>query len=822
MPETLQTIEARAFSKCSNLKSVIAPGVTEINNSAFYLCSDLDNVYFPKLEKIKVMSFSHTGQLDGFPFEKLKQIPRSAFSHSQILKINLENAVSIESYAFGDCRQLIEAHLPKIDGERIDSGVFESCCMLETITINPECTDLAESFLRDCSFTKIDFFPNIESIGTKALAENDNLSYVSFPNVTSVADAVFQDDYNLIKVEIPKASDFGGYTFSGCESLTEIELSEDIEAFESLEFSGCTSLKNLKLYGDFTTYPDTFKDSSIERLEMNRITKLNSLPETKNCVIAMPSTFTQCSENTSGRNYVIYGTKGTYAEEWANENGHQFIEVSQKTAILNDLPMLYENAEDTLTADVIGFNKTYQWYGNSVADNTSGEKIENATDKEFKPSDYGAYKYYYCVITSTDMGCEPITIRTGITANRSSAADYTEYNKAVDKANSLDRSLYVDLTALDTALSVDVSGKNITEQSIVDEQTQAILAAIDNLVYKSADYTEYNKAVDKANSLDRSLYVDLTALDTALSVDVSGKNITEQSIVDEQTQAILAAIGSLVYKSADYTEYNKAVDKANSLDRSLYVDLTALDAALSVDVSKKNITEQSVVDEQTQAILAAIGSLVYKSADYTEYNKAVDKANSLDRSLYVDLTALDAALSVDVSKKNITEQSVVDEQTQAILAAINNLEYKPADYSKVDEAIKNIPSDLSGYTDDSVTALNELLKKAEEYKNADITKQSQVNELAAQIGSAVQALELKPVSSNEPDDNPTVPSTNPTEPTNDSINENTDIIKDDDAKSPDTGSDYYYSECSIALLVSFFILVAFKMKKLNEQKSDDL
>lgn len=150
--------------------------------------------------------------------------------------------------------------------------------------------------------------------------------------------------------------------------------------------------------------------------------------------------------------------------------------------------------------------------------------------------------------------------------------------------------------------------------------------ALKNLVLKPADYSAYNAAVEKANALDRSLYADTTELDEALAVDISGLNILDQDIVDNQTRAIEDALKNLVLKSADYTEYNKAVEQANALDRSLYEDLTALDEALAVDVSGKNITEQAEVDSQTQAILAAIENLVFKPADYTEYNKAVEQA----------------------------------------------------------------------------------------------------------------------------------------------------------------------------------------------------
>jgi hypothetical protein len=216
--------------------------------------------------------------------------------------------------------------------------------------------------------------------------------------------------------------------------------------------------------------------------------------------------------------------------------------------VLTQLPEKYTDADSVLTADVIGFNRTYQWYANDTNDNTTGTPIPNATGKEFNPADYPA-KYYYCVVTSTDVGYDPIEIRTNVTENTTyQSADYTEYNKAVEQANAIDRSLYTDLTELDEALSADISGLSNSQQNIVDEQTEKIKAALDNLVLKPADYTEYNKAVEQAKSLNRDDYVDFSKVDEALAVDMSNKNITEQAEVDAQTQAITDAINGLELK----------------------------------------------------------------------------------------------------------------------------------------------------------------------------------------------------------------------------------------------------------------------------------
>lgn len=72
----------------------------------------------------------------------------------------------------------------------------------------------------------------------------------------------------------------------------------------------------------------------------------------------------------------------------------------------------------------------------------------------------------------------------------------------------------------------------------------------------------------------------------------------------------------------------------------------------------------------------ALAALEYKDADYSRVDAAIAKANSLDRNDYKDFTAVDAAVAAVVRDKNITEQSEVDAMATAIFNAISDLEYK--------------------------------------------------------------------------------------------------------------------------------------------------
>ena len=65
-----------------------------------------------------------------------------------------------------------------------------------------------------------------------------------------------------------------------------------------------------------------------------------------------------------------------------------------------------------------------------------------------------------------------------------------------------------------------------------------------------------------------------------------------------------------------------------------------------------------------------------------------------------------------------------------------------ADYTKVDQAIASIPSDLTIYTDESVAAVNQA--KNSVVRGKKVTEQTSVNAMAEAINNAVANLELKP------------------------------------------------------------------------------
>ena len=128
---------------------------------------------------------------------------------------------------------------------------------------------------------------------------------------------------------------------------------------------------------------------------------------------------------------------------------------------------------------------------------------------------------------------------------------------------------------------------------------------------------------------------------------------------------------------ADYTAVDAAIGKVNALNKDEYKDFTAVEAAVNAVVRSKNITKQSEVDAMAKAIEDAIAALQYKDADYTKVDAAIAKVNALNKDEYKDFTAVEAAVKAVVRDKNITEQSEVDAMAKAIEDAIAALEKKP-------------------------------------------------------------------------------------------------------------------------------------------------
>ena len=341
-------------------------------------------------------------------------------------------------------------------------------------------------------------------------------------------------------------------------------------------------------------------------------------------------------------------------------------------------------------------------------------------------------------------------IETAIEVLRYKPADYTNVNLALADIPA-DLTIYTDASVENLNNVVNGIDKylDIRYQTTVDGYADAVKDAIKALKEKGADYTSVTEAITAANAKKaEGIYTDesIKVLDDAIAAVVYNLGITEQERVNGFADAINDAISKLVEKfvPADYTQVDSEISKIPS-DLTLYTDETvkALNDAVNAVDRSLGKNEQAKVDKFADNIKAAREGLRYKDADYSAVTVTKGKVPA-DSSIYTKESwqNLQNKLNAVVEGLDITHQTEVNGFAKNIEDAINALEYLPADYTEVEKAKGEIPTDLSIYTDESVAALNKVLDSMD--LTLDIRYQSTVDTYPPAIREAIKGLSVKP------------------------------------------------------------------------------
>lgn len=93
---------------------------------------------------------------------------------------------------------------------------------------------------------------------------------------------------------------------------------------------------------------------------------------------------------------------------------------------------------------------------------------------------------------------------------------------------------------------------------------------------------------------------------------------------------------------ADYSSVDAAIAKANALIKDDYKDFSSVESAINSVVQGKTLAEQAEVDAMAKAIEDAIAALQYKDADYTKVDAAISKANLMEQNWMHDYECIKA------------------------------------------------------------------------------------------------------------------------------------------------------------------------------------
>ena len=267
---------------------------------------------------------------------------------------------------------------------------------------------------------------------------------------------------------------------------------------------------------------------------------------------------------------------------------------------------------------------------------------------------YGTVKNCYATGLVSDISSSAYAFAMQDTMKRSTIQNcyYNIQNTAKNTESAA--SLTIDDMKTDSFLNVLNGSSNVWTKR--DNDTPACGA-------EPADYSNVYEVLGNIPA-DLSIYTDESVANLYSAVEAlrGYRDLAQQSDVDKMTNDINDAVEALVYKSADYTELDKAEKAAKALNKDDYEDFSEVEKALAAIDRTKNITEQADVDAMVKAINDAVANLVKK----TPASSQPDSVSSSDASSDTSSSASDSSSSdskADSSSKAASNASNTNPST---------------------------------------------------------------------------------------------------------------------------------------------------------------
>lgn len=259
--------------------------------------------------------------------------------------------------------------------------------------------------------------PNVERVDYQGFKATSSLYELSLPACTSIGDKVFESS-TVCHLLLPslKVTDrnllISNYVFwMDCKNL---------ESTSSLTYNSCSSINDLIFDELLIVNKSSISGfSGLSRIEFSKLKSLLQFPVLydtpsveflKCCHMVLPYTLKDVDlgnyKDKNKKTYIVYASKGSYAEQWAKENNIEFVELNSETAIYTDVRETCNKYTETLFFDALGFNKQYQWYGSFDGTTENSVVLEGATKELINLHNYKVYPYYFCKCISTDISEE--------------------------------------------------------------------------------------------------------------------------------------------------------------------------------------------------------------------------------------------------------------------------------------------------------------------------------------------------------------------------------------------------------------------------------
>lgn len=364
----VSTIGESAFEE-SGIKSLTIDGTVGntlvINNNAFKNCDKLQyakiniedtsieyeigNNIFESCDKMSTIEYSGTELPVGFikdcntietvKIPRVQDVREEAFSGCKALKeiTGVTTFKSIGNGAFSGCESISKTYA---DAKTVYSGEgqYARCTALKEATVY----DITPSMFEECSALKtVKLANNISTVDAFAFNGCTSLDTINLDNIKYFEENSFSNA-GIYKLELTSANTIGDSAFANCSDLHTINV--EVDTIGESAFSGCGVLSKADIVAN-TIGSNAFYDCSSLYLVSFPETSGYSLIDIGSTAfygtmlsdVLIPDTVLNIGSSAFGYGsssvpvdeFTIYGTKGTIAEEYANENEIKFLDKSK-------------------------------------------------------------------------------------------------------------------------------------------------------------------------------------------------------------------------------------------------------------------------------------------------------------------------------------------------------------------------------------------------------------------------------------------------------------------------------------------------------------